>query len=146
MILDHSLDLQILYRYFIKPFDYLVCRFMKEIPPLVGYLLMPSRKYTHCLLSVRATALFLVHLTLSYLKIALCLAKVAWVLYCFTSRESGEILDANIDANALPSLWDEQRLIFLNCENHEPTVNLFLDRDGFNFALYLTREPDSNAS
>ncbi len=144
MILDQSLDVQIFNGDFIELANQIKACFVKEILALILYLQMLLAKQTDSFLSIRAAQLPLTHLALLNFQLSLSLAKIARILNRFTSRKRGKILKSYVNTYGATSLRKPTRLIFFNCEDDEPAVNLSLDGASLNFAFNLTRQAQAH--
>ena len=143
MVFNHPFDLQILYCNIIKLSYDLIGGLMREVPTLIGYLLMLLCKLGGGFPAVLSPFVFLRYLALRYLQFRLRLFEKARVLYNFTGRKRGEVFYANINADRFACFWKRLRQGVFYCEDDKPSVNLFLDSTGFDFAFDLTRQSDS---
>src|SRR5215472_6170289 len=115
MVLHHPFDIQIFHCNLIISLDDLICRLVKEVPPLICHLLMLARKYAASFSAIRAVALLLAQLALGYLQIPFCLSEILRVLYKLACAESGEVLYPYVNTNGVAGLWNKRPMAFFDC-------------------------------
>lgn len=144
MVLDQSLNVQILNGDLIEFSDNLQTQFVKEITALVGNSQMFSRKNLSSFSPIRAAAFLFTHFALGDFQRPLSASQVVPTFYHLARRKRSEILDTNIKPNAIACLGNPRRLVFYNGKDSKPSVRLPLDGAGLRLALNLTRETQAN--
>jgi hypothetical protein len=110
MIMHHSVDFQILYRYQPEAVDYPTAVLVREIVSTTTSSLVHSCNYFPTLHPLRRAFFLLREKTLGLSQRAFLRPKEARVLNLLSSGESGERLQSNVNAYLLAGRWQRRRL------------------------------------
>lgn len=143
MILHHPFDVQIFDGHRIEPAHHLERRLVMKIGALASDLLMlPGEKSNRLASAMAHLVRTASDCALSSLQFAFRLSEKFRVLDYFFRRESGEILNPDINPNRLAGFRKESALILFDYEDHIPTVGLAFYHAGFDRSFNRTGEVD----
>jgi putative transposase len=143
MILHHPFDVQIFHGDRVELAYDLERRLVMKIGALASDLLMlPGQKLNRLASPIAPLVRTARDSALRSLQFAFRLSEKFRVLDCFSCRESGEILNPDINPNRLAGFRKVAALILFNCEDHIPTVGFTFNHAGFDRSLNRTREMD----
>lgn len=147
MVLHHPLDVQILNRNVVKLPDDIQSGLVVKVRALALNLLMfPGKKFDGFSPPVTPLIGSAGDPALSRLQLPLGGSVVFRVLDYFARRERGEVLNANVNPDAIAGLRNISALVLFDNKDHVPAVGFALDRAGLDDSLDRTRETDTNGA
>jgi len=144
MVFHHPAHVQIFNGNRVKFLHDVQCRLMVKVRALpLNFLMLARQKFYRLTSAVASSVCSAGHLTLSGLQFPLCRAQVFRILNHFTGRESGEVLNPNVNSDCIASLREESGLILFNRKDHVPPICLTFDRAGFDRPFNLTGQTNA---
>lgn len=143
MIQNHSFDIQIFYRKFIKLFCELMGGLKAEISALSRNLLVLFCEKLNSFLAISALLFLSGDGALCRLKSLLGYSQVLRIFNYFTRRECRKVFNTKIDSDIVAGSRNERTFVLFNRKNHVPSVGFPLDRTGFDFPFDRTGKKQS---
>lgn len=145
VIFDHIPDIQALHGNIIKFLHDLGANFMKKSQPLPCNFKMFLLQKFHSFLSIFAPFFLSRNISLGCFQLPFSFRQKARIKNLFAAAERCKCFDADIYSHTQTCLFNRLFFVFTN-KNDKPSVDLTVNRAGFDFSFNFAREPESNCS